>query len=154
MQYSDVEYSTYIDPFHEGKLLTPNNCGELAREITGVDLSAEPSTLAPVGNRYILVRMLNNLRSAYFRVKQHAKAAAVMDLLVEAFPDNADYYKARGVARLNLREFAAARSDLEKYLKCSPKAQDREEITRQLEAIHRWLGAPEARASGHPVLRF
>jgi regulator of sirC expression with transglutaminase-like and TPR domain len=140
VQYSDVEYSTYIDPFHEGKLLTPNNCGELAREITGVDLSAEPSTLAPVGNRYILVRMLNNLRSAYFRVKQHAKAAAVMNLLVEACPDNADYYKARGVARLHLREFAAARSDLEKYLKCSPKAQDRAEITRQLEAIHRWLG--------------
>ena len=105
MQYVDVEYSTYIDPFHAGKLLTEEDCGKLAREITGVDLPTEPSALAPVGSRYILVRMLNNLRSAYFRVKQYAKAAAVMDLLVEAFPENADYYKARGVARLHLREF-------------------------------------------------
>ena len=140
VQYSDAKYSTYIDPFHAGKLLTGDDCGMLAREITGVDLSTEPSTLAPVSNRYILVRMLNNLRSAYFRVKQYAKAAAVMDLLVEAFPDNADYYKARGVARLHLREFVAAKTDLEKYLKFSPKAEDRAEITRQLEAIHRWLG--------------
>jgi regulator of sirC expression with transglutaminase-like and TPR domain len=140
VQYSDLEYSTYIDPFHAGKLLTVDDCSQLAHEITGVELSREPSTLAPVSNRYILVRMLNNLRSAYFRAKQFGKAAQVMDLLVEAFPDNADYYKARGVARLHLREFVAAKSDLEKYLKCSPKAEDRAEITRQLEAIHRWLG--------------
>jgi regulator of sirC expression with transglutaminase-like and TPR domain len=140
VQYSDLEYSTYLDPFHGGKLLTEDDCTKLAREITGVDPTSEPSTLAPVGTRYILVRMLNNLRSAYFRVKQYGKAATVMDLLVEAFPDNADYYKTRGVARLHLREFVAAKRDLEKYLKLSPKAEDKAEITRQLEAIHRWLG--------------
>jgi regulator of sirC expression with transglutaminase-like and TPR domain len=140
VQYLDVEYSTYIDPFHGGKLLTEDDCSKLARETTGVDLQADPSALAPVGSRYILVRMLNNLRSAYFRLKQYGKAAAVMDLLVEAFPENADYYKARGVARLNLRQFAPAKRDLEKYLNFSPAAPDREEITRQLEAIHRWLG--------------
>lgn len=140
VQYSDLEYSTYIDSFHAGRLLTEEDCGKLAREITGVDAASAPSTLAPVGTRYILVRMLNNLRSAYFRVKQYAKAAAVMDLLVEAFPDNADYYKTRGVARLHLREFVAAKRDLERYLKLAPNAEDRAEITRQLEAIHRWLG--------------
>ncbi len=63
-----------------------------------------------------------------------------MDLLVEEFPDNADYSKVRGVARLHLREFVAAKRDLERYLQLSPKAEDRAEITRQLEAIHRWLG--------------
>jgi len=139
-QYNDGEYSAYIDAFHAGRLLTEQDCGELAQEITGVDVSAEPSSLAPVSNRYILVRMLNNLRSAYFRVKQYGKAATVMDLLVEAFPANADYYKARGVARLHLREFGAAKRDLEKYLQCAPEAEDKAEITRQLEAIHRWLG--------------
>ncbi|HLK18328.1 MAG TPA: transglutaminase-like domain-containing protein [Bryobacteraceae bacterium] len=140
VQYSDLEYSTYLDPFHGGKLLTQDDCAKLARETTGVDLAAEPSALAPVGTRYILVRMLNNLRSAYFRVKEYRKAAVVMDLLVEEFPDNADYSKVRGVARLHLREFVAAKRDLERYLQLSPKAEDRAEITRQLEAIHRWLG--------------
>ncbi len=110
VQYSDLEYSTYIDPFHRGKLLTEDDCAKLAREITGVDPTSEPSTLAPVGTRYILVRMLNNLRSAYFRVKQYGKAATILDLLVEAFPDNADYYKTRGVARLHLREFVARKA--------------------------------------------
>ena len=139
VEYNDGAYSTFIDPFHAGKLLTEDDCHQLARQITGVDTPAVSSTLAPVSTRYILVRMLNNLRSAYFRVKQYGKMAQVLDLLVEAFPSNAEYYKARGVARLHLREYSAAKADLEMYLKWEPQAEDRGEITRQLEVIHRWL---------------
>jgi len=140
VQYDDRAYTTFIDPFHGGKLLTRDDCGQLAREITGVDIGSEPDTLAPVSNRYILVRMLNNLRAAYFKSREYSKVVAVMDLLVAEFPANADYYKSRGVARLHLREFGAAKSDLEQYLKHSPEAEDRAEVTKQLEAIHRWLG--------------
>jgi regulator of sirC expression with transglutaminase-like and TPR domain len=140
VQYEDSGYSTFIDPFHEGKLLTREDCGQLAREVTGVDITQEPEALAPVGARYILVRMLNNLRSSYFKAKNYGKAAVVMDLLIEAFPQEADYYKARGVARLQLRAFRDAKRDLELYLKFSPGAEDRAEVTRQLESIHRWLG--------------
>ncbi len=139
VQYDDGDYSIYVDPFRAGKLLAEADCHELAREITGVDSSTEPSTLAPVSDRYILVRILNNMRSAYFQAKQFGKMAQVMDLLVEAFPKNADYFKARGVARLHLREFSAAKSDLEMYLRYSPDAEDRGKVTKQLEAIHRWL---------------
>jgi len=140
VQYEDSSYSTFIDPFHSGKLLTREDCRELARRVTGVDILQEPEALAPVGTRYILVRMLNNLRSSYFKSKSYSKAASVMDLLIEAFPEQADYYKARGVARLQLRSFGDAKRDLELYLKYSPEAEDRAEVTRQLEAIHRWLG--------------
>ena len=140
VRFDNCEFSSYVDPFHEGKLLTESDCLTLAGEITGTDVSNEPSALAPVGVRYILVRMLNNLRAAYFRRKEFAKASAVLDLLVEQFPANAEYYKARGVARLKLREFGAARSDFTTYLKHSPEAEDRAEVTRQLQAIHRWLG--------------
>jgi len=138
VRYDDGKYATYIDPFHRGALLSEDDCRQMAHEITGEE--AQASALAPVGTRYILVRMLNNLRSAYFRSKQYEKVAVVMDLLVEAFPVNAEYYKARGVARLNLRKFAAAKRDLETYLKYQPNAEDRKEVTEQLEAIHRWLG--------------
>ncbi len=84
--------------------------------------------------------MLNNLRSAYFRGKQFQKMAAVTDLLLEGFPENAGYYKARGFARLRMRQLRGAQSDLEMYLKYAPDAEDREQVTQQLGAIHRWLG--------------
>jgi regulator of sirC expression with transglutaminase-like and TPR domain len=138
VEYDDGRYATYIDPFHRGKLLTAQDCKQLARKITRAE--AEPSALAPVGTRYILVRMLNNLRAAYFRCKQYAKMAQVMDLLIEAFPANAEYYKARGVARLKLKQYRGARSDFEMYLHHSPEAEDRAQVKQQMEAIHRWLG--------------
>jgi regulator of sirC expression with transglutaminase-like and TPR domain len=59
---------------------------------------------------------------------------------VEQFPANADYYKARGVARLKLRELGAARNDLKAYLKHAPDADDKDAVKQQLQAIHRWLG--------------
>jgi regulator of sirC expression with transglutaminase-like and TPR domain len=138
VQYDDGDFSTYIDPFHSGRLLSVEDCRQLARERTGADPDAQ--ALAPVGARYILVRMLNNLRSSYHRAQQFGKMIAVVDMLIEAFPHNAEYYKSRGVARLNQRQFRGAREDLELYLKYAPSAQDRAQITQQLESIHRWLG--------------
>jgi regulator of sirC expression with transglutaminase-like and TPR domain len=138
VEYNDGEYSAYIDPFHSGRLLSADDCRQLARERTGSD--ADSTALAPVGTRYILVRMLNNMRSAYLRSKQFEKMVTVTDLLLEGFPENADYYKARGFARLRLRQFRGAKSDLEMYLKYAPEADDRQQITQQLGAIHRWLG--------------
>jgi regulator of sirC expression with transglutaminase-like and TPR domain len=140
VRYDDGVFSTYIDPFHAGKLLSEQDCATMAREITGTELSGDPSALEPVSVRYILVRMLNNLRAAYFRAREFAKAVVVLDLLLEHFPSNAEYYKARAVARLKLRKLGAARDDFRKYLKYSPQAQDRAEVTRQLQAIHQSLG--------------
>ncbi len=137
VEYNDGEFAAYIDPFHSGKLLGLEDCRQLARDRTGSD--ADATALAPVGTRYILVRMLNNLRSAYFRSKQFDKMVAVTDLLIEAFPQNPEYYKARGVARLRMRQFRSAQKDLELYLKYSPNAEDRAQIAQQLGSIHRWL---------------
>jgi regulator of sirC expression with transglutaminase-like and TPR domain len=138
VEYNDGEFATYIDPFHSGRLLGPEDCRRLARDRTGSE--ADANALASVGTRYILVRMLNNLRSAYFRGKQFDKMVAVTDLLIEAFPLNPEYYKARGVARLRMRQFRSAQKDLELYLKYSPNAEDRAQIAQQLGTIHRWLG--------------
>lgn len=137
VEYNDGKFATYIDPFHSGGLLTVEDCRTLARERTGAD--ADETALAPVGTRYILVRILNNLRSAYFRGKRFEKMIAVTDLLLEGFPENADYYKARGFARLRMRQFRGAQNDLQLYLKYAPAAEDREQITQQLGSIHRWL---------------
>jgi regulator of sirC expression with transglutaminase-like and TPR domain len=137
VEYNDGEFATYIDPFHSGRLLTTEECRQLARARTGTDVDA--TALAPVGTRYILVRVLNNLRAAYFRAKHFEKMIAVTDLLLEGFPENAEYYKARGFARLRLRQYLGARRDLEMYLKHAPNAEDRAQITEQLGAIHRWL---------------
>jgi regulator of sirC expression with transglutaminase-like and TPR domain len=141
VRYDDGSWSTYLDPFNGGKLLTHDDCLELVREIAGAGVASEPDILRPVGPQYILTRMLNNLRAAYFRREQFDRAQSVLDILIESSPRTAEYYKARAIARFHGRQFRAARIDFEHYLTFDPQASDREEVIKQMAAIHRYLGA-------------
>lgn len=141
VRYDDGKFSTYLDPFNGGKLLNEDDCRELVAGIAGAESLAEPDLFRPVDARYILVRMLNNLRAAYFRREEFGRAATVLNLLVQSAPGNADYYKGRGIANVHIRQFGAAKADFEKYLLLNPDAADRDEIVKQMAAIHRWLGA-------------
>lgn len=140
VQYDDGEYSSYIDPFNGGQLLNESECRELVKDLAAAKEVAERKILEPVGARYILIRMLNNLRAAYFRRESFERAAAVLDLLVQSSPSTPDYYKGRAIANVHIRKFRSASADFEEYLRLSPEAEDREDIVKQMAAIHRWLG--------------
>lgn len=141
VRYDEAGYSAFLDPYHAGKLLAPAACHELARSLTGVDTSADPSMLAPVSTRYILVRMVNNLKGIYFRQERWDKLVPVLNLILHAMPENADEHRSRGIAHLHLRRFREARSDLVRYLDLSPQAEDRDAIGEELKKIHRILAA-------------
>jgi len=53
----------WLDPFHGGRVLTRADCYELASTSESAHAaSVEPEWMRPVGARYILTRVLNNLR--------------------------------------------------------------------------------------------
>ena len=141
VQYEDAEVSAFIDPFHSGRLMFEKECYELAHEVTGLDVSDDPSILRPVTSRQILMRMLNNLRSVYFQRQEPRKTIEVLNLLIEADPASADEYKQRGVCFAQVNRFAQAREDLEMYLRLAPEAPDREPVAQQIERINRYLAA-------------
>jgi regulator of sirC expression with transglutaminase-like and TPR domain len=141
VRYHDAGFSSFLDPYHAGQSLTSAECHALARSLTGVDTSSDPTALAPVSNRYILVRMLNNLKSAYVRKESWDKLLPVLDLLLHAMPGSADEHRTRGIAHLHLHRFREARLDLIRYLDLSPQAEDKEAIGEELKKIHRILAA-------------
>jgi len=136
IQYDDGDYSTYIDPFHGGAILTPEDCYRLAQ----VE-DENPRLLAPAPKRHIVMRMINNLRGIYFSSRSYEKALEILNLLIEANPGSAEEYKQRGLVRLQMRQMTAGKQDLQKYLSLNPQASDKEEIQGQLQAVGRWLAA-------------
>jgi regulator of sirC expression with transglutaminase-like and TPR domain len=136
--YEDRETRYWIDPFHAGRILTFNDCCELARETAGVDLRKNPAVLAPVSKRQILVRMLSNLKAIYVRAEAFDKARQVLDLLILAMPDYAEEYRHRGLIHLKQSNHAAAKADLETYLRLEPNAPERDEVQQQITQIERW----------------
>jgi regulator of sirC expression with transglutaminase-like and TPR domain len=140
VQYDDGGFSTFLDPFNGGKLLNQEDCRKLSRSATGTDVGFDLRLLRPVGTRHILIRMLNNLRAAYFQREDFTRAATVLNLLIQSSPETSDYYKGRGIANIHIRQFRAAKADFEQYLRLEPEAEDREDIVKQMAEIHRWLG--------------
>jgi regulator of sirC expression with transglutaminase-like and TPR domain len=141
VRYDDAGFAAFIDPYHGGQLLTAADCHELARSLTGADTTADPTALSPVSTRYILVRMLNNLKGIYVHRERWEKLLQVLNLLLHALPDNADEHRTRGITHLHLHRYREARADLTRYLDLSPRAEDRETVSEELKKIHRLLAS-------------
>jgi regulator of sirC expression with transglutaminase-like and TPR domain len=141
IRYDDAGYAAFLDPFHAGRVLTAAECHELAKSITGADITSDPNALAPVSRRYILVRILNNLKGIYSRQERWDKLLPILNLLLHAMPENAGEHRMRGIAHLHLHRFREARADLIRYLDLSPKAEDKDAIGEELKKIHRILAA-------------
>lgn len=139
VRYDEEGYQTFIDVYNNGNLLDQQECFDLARQMTGMDLTPSPAILNAVTNRQILIRMLNNLRSIYLRGKSYVKAAQVLDLLLEASPSDADSYILRGAVNVELRKYKDAKADFEQYLALMPQARDRQKVEDQIAALDRYI---------------
>lgn len=136
--YEDRESRYWVDPFHNGRILTFADCSALAKETANVDLRANPAVLSAVNTRQILVRMLSNLKAIYLRGEAFDKARQVLTLLIEAMPDYAEEYRQRGIVYMQLGNHRAAKEDLDTYLRLEPNAPEREQVKKQLVLIERW----------------
>lgn len=136
VEYNDGTFSTYIDPFHDGRFLKPADCYELA----GARV-ADPALLRRASKREILARMLHNLRAAYVRAQRFDQALNVLDLMIDTGREPADALKQRAILNLQQKRFARARQDLERYLDLVPDAPDRAEVREQIQALARWIAS-------------
>jgi regulator of sirC expression with transglutaminase-like and TPR domain len=132
LQFDDGNYSTYIDPFHGGRIITARDCFTLA----GSEV-ADPALLRRVTKKQIAVRMLQNLHGVYVRAKDFHRAVATLDLMIAAAPDIEAWYKSRGALLKEIGRWQAARRDFETYLSMAPDAKDRELIIQQIQWLAR-----------------
>jgi len=136
VRYDDGRYATFIDPFHGGALMDAAGCCQLAQLET-----LDEEMLAPVDTRSIVLRMINNLRRAYFAGRDSEKALRLLDLLIAADPTGADEHKQRAVALMQLQRIAESLAAFERYLELSPGAPDRERIQGQMRSLAFWMAS-------------
>ncbi len=87
----------YLDPFHGGHALTEEDCRTRVATVTGGVLPFHESFLNPVQSRYILTRMLNNLKNFYASANDHPRAAKVIERLLVLNPDDVTEMRNLGV---------------------------------------------------------
>lgn len=113
----------YQDPFRGGRILGQEHLRELAARFLGADTALHPSYLEPIGTHTIAVRMLANLKNAYRRRGDYARAMLACDRLVD-LTNAPEHRRDRGLFAHALRTYAAATEDLSAYLQARPDAKD------------------------------
>jgi regulator of sirC expression with transglutaminase-like and TPR domain len=132
--------SVLLDPFDGGTVLTQETAAALVARAVGRRVALTAEHFAPVTKRHILVRMLANLKGAYVRREEWAKALAVVDRLLVLDPRASVFVRDRGSLLVKLGDLLRGAADWERYLGAQPHAVDADKIKRELRRLREHLG--------------
>lgn len=107
------------DPFHHGRVLSPDDCSALLRKHVPNAMVSE-DLFQPVPVRAITWRMLTNLKRLYFGNGDQTRALKVEDLLLQLAPDHPGELRARAALLSSLGAYKAALADVERVLELGP----------------------------------
>jgi regulator of sirC expression with transglutaminase-like and TPR domain len=130
-----------LDPYSRGMSVHEEDCRRMLLESTGGRLEYDPGLLVSVGKRQMIVRLLNNLKSAYLRAGDDRLALAAVDRLLLIHPADTDEIRDRGLLLFRLHEYGKALDCLQDYLRAAPEAADRESIEQHVVTLRQLLAS-------------
>jgi regulator of sirC expression with transglutaminase-like and TPR domain len=131
-----------FDPFHGGRLLSPEQCEVLAEKATGERFEARPDLLqaAPLGP--IVSRMLTNLKGIYLHNHDYDRAIRTLARLRQLRPNDPIQHRDLGTVLIEAGEPGRAIDHLAAYLEALPNAKDSASIAKLLAkarlAVAKW----------------
>ena len=119
----------FVDPYNEGQVLSKEECVELVGRLSGGRLPWHDDYLREVDNRYVLTRLLNNLKGCYARLADLRRGLRIQNYLLALHPNAAHELRDRGLLLRDLQSYRGALRDLEAYQELVPNAPDGEAIS-------------------------
>jgi regulator of sirC expression with transglutaminase-like and TPR domain len=131
-----------FDPFNGGQFLDSEACEALVTAVTGRPFEVTPESLAAVPPGAFVLRMLNNLKTAYLAERSHLRAARVTRRLVQLLPGDATQRRDLGLLLVQADRHGPAIDPLKRYLAACPDADDADEVQKILSTalaeVARW----------------
>lgn len=105
-----------VDPFFGGIVRGPEDLRDLIKSIGGAGEELSPDRYAPVPDRAMVLRLMNNTRQRALQGEAFARALAVSDLMLTLAPDEAMLWRDHAVLHARQGEIAAAIAAAERVL--------------------------------------
>ncbi|MDL1895881.1 tetratricopeptide repeat protein [Anaerolineae bacterium CFX7] len=141
VKWQDAAREIVFDPFNGGEILDLDAMLARVRETALPHATFEPDWLDAVGGKYILYRMLNNLKTLFIQRGQIRRAQQAVDKMLLLDPRASAEIRDMGLLSLRLGEQRQAAIYLEQYLLAHPDAFDAGEVRallqRALEHVER-----------------
>ena len=118
VRMDDGDRRVIVDPFHRGQALEAGHLRGLLKQFQGADAELEPIHYAPVGNRAILLRLQNNIKSRALQAGDGARAAVILERMLLIAPEAGGLWQELGLLRARLGTIKGAVEALERGLAC------------------------------------
>lgn len=141
VKHAAADQEILIDPFNQGKRLSPADCQEILDRIYGGRLAMQPAYLQGMGKRAIVSRMLFNLKGIYYQREEYPKALAVVERILMLNPGMLTEIRDRGLLLMQTSLFSKALADLEYYLAHAPAPEDAPQVKRHIQTLRSIVGA-------------
>jgi regulator of sirC expression with transglutaminase-like and TPR domain len=128
----DDEEEVLFDPFHGGRVLTPEQCETLVEQVTGMPFAATDESLREVPLGFIVVRMLTNLKAVYLREGDFPRGVRIIERLRQLVPNDPLHQRDLGAALFQAGRHGSAIGPLSAYLRLVPQADDRDTVAQLL----------------------
>ena len=133
----DKTETFYIDVFNKGTVLSKDECEEMFNDHVSTSSTWDDRYLLPVDDKYIIVRLLRNLKYIYLDEGENKKAYEVIDLIVGLEPDNAFEVRDRGMIGFRIGYQKQSIEDLKRFLEKEPVGRSAVEASSVLELLER-----------------
>ncbi len=126
-----------LDTFNQAEHLEKKKLFELLAKssMTIENVQDIEKYLVPAPKRFIIIRLLRNLKNIYMEKQQAEKALIVIELILSIVPDAADELRDRGMIYHHLEYTQGAIHDLKRFLELQPHSSERTVIEALLESL-------------------
>lgn len=124
-----------IDPFAQGRLVTPEEAHERLQEMFGPEVEWSNELLRPASNRHWLTRILQNLLNVFGSTNRFADVAAVLEMEMLLWPDQHHLQRDLGLVLARCGLSQPASTWLDQYLQANPDDPQKGQIKELLQVL-------------------
>ncbi len=116
VKWHDARAQIQIDPFNHGEILDKARVEERVRDTFHPQARFTPEWLQAVDAKYILIRLLNNLKMIFIQTENYERAWQVVDKLLILDPRAPENIRDMGLLSIHVGAYRQAAAYLEEYL--------------------------------------
>jgi regulator of sirC expression with transglutaminase-like and TPR domain len=128
VKWEDARAQVLVDPFDGGEIINRARVQSIVRDTYHPHARFDPEWLQGVDARYILVRLLNNLKALFMHGQDYVRAWRIVDKLLILDPRSRENIRDMGLLSIRVGAFRQAASFLEEYLLSHADATDADEL--------------------------
>ncbi len=126
-----------LDPFNRAEQLNTDKLLELlAKSSTAVENAQQiEDYLTPLANRFIIVRLLRNLKNIYIEKQEVMHALTVIEMILSIIPESPGELRDRGMVYHHMEYTQGALTDLQRFIELEPDSNERNVIEALIESL-------------------